>query len=137
MNTFFYQKLSNNGRYTYKNVKRWTKKSKCKSKSGFPDIFHLDKVLFPVHVGQMHWCAGVLNLKDKRIEYYDSLGGCHESFFGVMKRYVADEYRDKMGREYPGDIDTEWTFHRPSREEIPQQNNGCDCGVFTLKFLDR
>ena len=38
------------------------------------DIFALDKVLGPIHLGN-HWCLAVINFQDKRFEYYDSLGG--------------------------------------------------------------
>lgn len=45
------------------------------------DIFAYDKVLLPVHLG-VHWCLAVINIKERRTEYYDSLGGsndtCHE-----------------------------------------------------------
>merc|ERR1719471_169912 len=46
MNTFFFQKLHNGGKYSYKSVRRWTKKSKVRSKSGQTNIFEVDKVLF-------------------------------------------------------------------------------------------
>ena len=38
-------------RYNFANVRRWTKKF---------DIFALEKVVMPVHVGQMHWCLAVM-----------------------------------------------------------------------------
>ena len=37
------------------------------------DIFEMDKVIFPVHLGN-HWCTAVINLRDKKFEYYDSMG---------------------------------------------------------------
>jgi len=129
MNTFFWTKLYNKGVYTYKNVRRWTKKSKLR-KIGVNSIFELDKFLFPIHVNKTHWCAGVINFKEKRFEYYDSLGGCHEKFFKFCRRFVFDE-REKFGVDYSlkGFVD-----HCP--QDAPHQNNGSDCGVFTLKFLE-
>ena len=38
------------------------------------DIFALDFLIVPVHVGGSHWCLGVINFREKRLEYYDSLG---------------------------------------------------------------
>jgi sentrin-specific protease 1 len=38
------------------------------------DIFALDKIIVPVHLGT-HWCLAVINMRKKRVEYYDSLGG--------------------------------------------------------------
>lgn len=58
--SFFMTKLLNEGHqdpnvagtYEYKNVKRWSKKVPGK------DIFALDKVFFPINVGDVHWtCA--------------------------------------------------------------------------------
>lgn len=35
-------------------------------------ILECDKVVVPVHLG-MHWTCAVINLREKAIEYYDSL----------------------------------------------------------------
>ena len=35
----------------------------------------MDKVVIPIHVHNNHWCLALINLRDKRFEYYDSLGG--------------------------------------------------------------
>jgi len=129
MNTFFWTRLYNKGIYTYKNVKRWTKKSKL-NKVGVNSIFELHKFLFPIHVNKTHWCAGVINFKEKRFEYYDSLGGCHEKFFKFCRRFVFDE-REKVGVDFSleGFVDF-------CPQDAPHQTNGSDCGVFTLKFLE-
>lgn len=47
-------------------MKRWSKRAKVK-------ILELHKVFVPVHVHGNHWCLAVINLEDKRFEYYDSL----------------------------------------------------------------
>lgn len=39
------------------------------------DVFAADKVLIPMHVDGNHWCLAVINLRDKRFEYYDSMFG--------------------------------------------------------------
>lgn len=65
MNTFFYQKLSEQG-YAKANLKRWTKRMKV-------DIFSLDKFLVPINIGNMHWTCAVVDFQKKRIEYFDSL----------------------------------------------------------------
>jgi len=130
MNTFFWTKLYNNGVYTYRNVRRWTKKSRLK-KLGLETIFDLDKFLIPVHIGNTHWCAGVINFKKKRFEYYDSLGGRNEKFFKFSRRYLFDESRDKKGVDFCLD-----EFEDFCPEDAPQQGNGSDCGVFMLKFLE-
>jgi len=129
MNSFFWTRLYNNGEYGYKNVKRWTKKSKLK-RIGVNSIFEIDKFMFPIHVNLTHWCAGVINFKKKRFEYYDSLGGTHEKFFKFCRRYVFDE-QAKVGTDFPLE-----GFEEYCPQDIPHQANGSDCGVFTLKFLE-
>ena len=52
------------------------------------DIFSLDKVIVPVHLGS-HWCLAVINIRDKRFEYYDSLGGPNAQCFKVRKKNSA------------------------------------------------
>jgi sentrin-specific protease 1 len=48
----------------------------------------------------------------------------------ALARWVADEYRNKRGQE----VDTsDWP--RRYEQDIPQQHNGWDCGVFTLQVM--
>ena len=75
MNSFFFTKLSQ-GNYNYKGVRRWTKRKKI-------DIFSKRMMMFPVHVGESHWCLGVINFEKKAFQYYDSLGGNNRRFFEV------------------------------------------------------
>lgn len=130
MNSFFWTRLFNKGSYTYKNVRRWTKKTKLK-KIGLGTIFELDKLLIPVHISNTHWCGGVINFKQKRFEYYDSLGRGNNKFFKFCRRYLHDECRDKLGIDFclKG-------FENFCPSNAPQQGNGSDCGMFMLKFLE-
>jgi len=130
MNCFFWTRLYNNGRYTYKNVRRWTKKTKL-NKIGLETIFDLDKLLIPVHISNTHWCGGVINFKRKRIEYYDSLGQGNPKFFKFCRRYLFDECRDKKGVDF-----SLAGFENFCPSDAPQQGNGSDCGMFMLKFLE-
>lgn len=47
------------------------------------DLFDQDMFVFPINVQGLHWTAGVVDLKKKRIEYYDSMG----DFGGIKDRY--------------------------------------------------
>lgn len=123
LNSFFYTKLSENG-YNYDGVRRWTKRRKI-------DIFSCDLVFFPVNCKNVHWCLGVINVGQQRIEYYDSMGGQRGSFFPILRQYLIDEFRDKKKDDL--DID-EWEDICPS--DIPHQTNGYDCGMFVCKFAD-
>eukprot|EP01090_Pellita_catalonica_P021597 TRINITY_DN8128_c0_g1_i1.p1 TRINITY_DN8128_c0_g1~~TRINITY_DN8128_c0_g1_i1.p1 ORF type:complete len:514 (+),score=59.98 TRINITY_DN8128_c0_g1_i1:326-1867(+) len=122
-NTFFLSLLTTRGKYQYPRVRKWTRKV---------DLFAKDKVLIPVHLGN-HWCLAVINIRDKRFEYYDSLGGKNPSCIATLRRYLVDEAKDKKSV----DLDLEdWVDYAPGRN-VPQQQNSYDCGVFTCKYADR
>eukprot|EP00967_Tisochrysis_lutea_P147841 scaffold281517_cov36-Tisochrysis_lutea.AAC.2 len=40
-----------------------------------------------------HWTLAVINIKDKRFEYYDSLYGSDNHVLNTLRRYVADEHQ--------------------------------------------
>uniref|UniRef100_A0A3Q4B3F1 Ubiquitin-like protease family profile domain-containing protein n=1 Tax=Mola mola TaxID=94237 RepID=A0A3Q4B3F1_MOLML len=119
-NTFFYPKLRSSG---YSAVRRWTKKT---------DIFSKDILLVPVHLG-VHWCLSVVDFRKKSILYFDSMGGNNDEACRILFEYLQQESKDKKGKE----LDTSgWTLHSKKRNEIPQQMNGSDCGMFTCKYAD-
>ncbi|KAG9321005.1 hypothetical protein KVV02_003983 [Mortierella alpina] len=117
--TFFYKTLSEQG---YDKVKRWTKKVK---------IFELDYVLIPIHCSGNHWTTAVIDMKNKRIEYYDSLLGNNPKCFLILRGYLEQECQDKLKK--PFDFQG-WENDCP--KDIPRQKNGFDCGVFTCTFLE-
>ncbi|XP_061909123.1 sentrin-specific protease 1-like isoform X1 [Entelurus aequoreus] len=118
--TFFYPKLRSSG---YSAVRRWTKKM---------DIFSKDILLVPVHL-RMHWCLSVVDFRQKAVTYFDSMGGNNDEACKVLLEYLQQESKDKKGQE----LDTTgWTLCSKTRNEIPQQMNGSDCGMFTCKYAD-
>ncbi|EKX53713.1 hypothetical protein GUITHDRAFT_132787 [Guillardia theta CCMP2712] len=115
-NTYFYTKLldEENKVYSYKNVRRWTKKI---------NVFDCDKMIIPINQDNVHWFCACIDFKNKRTEVYDSLGSNkHE--------WIKDELKDKQsvspvaGRGHVG-----LEAPLPSRDEVPRQLNCCDCGV--------
>ena len=132
-NTFFCQKLMEGG-YCYSNVKRWAKPTILNRKyPGVNSIFDFNRVLLPVHVGEMHWCLAVIFLPEHRIQYYDSMGGSGMSVLRALLRWLGDESRERLKAEL--DVDA-WTLVPTQMGETPQQHNGCDCGVFTCTAAD-
>ncbi|XP_026389096.1 ubiquitin-like-specific protease ESD4 [Papaver somniferum] len=127
-NPFFYQQLAGGvSGYDYKAVKRWTMQKKI----GY-GLIECDKIFVPIHQkDKMHWCLGVINKKDKKFQYLDSLKGVDTDVFSVLARYYVDEVKDKSGEEV--DIST-WKSEYV--EDLPGQENGCDCGMFVLKYID-
>src|SRR3954466_14767756 len=98
-------------------VARITEKAKI-------DIFSLGIIIIPVHL-QIHWALAVINIKECRLEYYDSMNkGYNDSVLSLLKDYVEEEYKDKKVSNY--DM-SEWKYYRI--ENLPQKTNGCDCGV--------
>ncbi|XP_068948771.1 sentrin-specific protease 1 isoform X3 [Petaurus breviceps papuanus] len=119
-NTFFFTKLKTAG---YQAVKRWTKKV---------DIFSVDILLVPIHLG-VHWCLAVIDFRKKYITYYDSMGGINSEACRILLQYLKQESLDKKRKEF----DTNgWLLFSKKSQEIPQQMNGSDCGMFACKYAD-
>lgn len=115
-NTFFYTFLKSGG---HARVKKWTRKI---------DIFSLDLVLIPVHLGH-HWCMAGIDFRSKRILYFDSMLGSGDLATDLLLNYVTKEYLEKKGLELNC---SEWKLYIPN--DIPIQDNGYDCGVFAIMF---
>lgn len=121
-NTFFLPKLQDMG-YEKARLNKWTKKI---------DIFSKDIVLIPCNLGNSHWTCAAINFRDKRIEYYDSMGMDRPSIRHSLRSYLDLEHRDKKGGA-PFDF-TGWEDF--FTEDSPQQENGYDCGVFLCQTME-
>lgn len=125
-NSFFYKKLiGGRGGYDYKSVRRWTTQRKL----GYC-LFECDKIFIPIHK-EIHWCLAVINKKDEKFQYLDSLRGRDKQVMTVLARYFVDEVKDKSGK----DIDVS-SWKQEFVEDLPEQQNGYDCGVFMIKYSD-
>ncbi|KAK3283266.1 hypothetical protein CYMTET_9029 [Cymbomonas tetramitiformis] len=125
--TFFYNALfARNKNFNYQAVQRWTTVEKLNY-----SLIKCRKVFVPVHQQGSHWVLAVINLVDEQVEYYDSMGGVDRTCMSNLKSYIAEEFNDKGGEP----LDTaRWPAVAPS--DIPQQDNGFDCGVFMLTYAD-
>ncbi|GAB4843607.1 hypothetical protein Ancab_013571 [Ancistrocladus abbreviatus] len=125
-NTFFYKKLiaGRNG-YDYKSVRRWTTQKKL----GY-HLIECDKIFVPIHK-EAHWCLAVINKKDEKFQYLDSLGGRDNYVLNLLARYYVDEAKDKSAQ----DIDIS-SWEHEFVKDLPVQENGFDCGVFMIKYAD-
>ncbi|KAG7401358.1 hypothetical protein PHYBOEH_001774 [Phytophthora boehmeriae] len=121
-NSFFYTKVSEGG-YNFINVRRWTRKI---------DIFSMDKIFMPVNVGNMHWCMAAIFMTEKRIQYFDSMGGAGTACLNVLLRYLRDESEHKKKQKFD---DEGWELVSTT-PDTPSQTNGSDCGVFSCMFAD-
>lgn len=119
-NTFFYAKLIKDG---YSSLRRWTRRV---------DLFSHDIIAVPIHL-QMHWCMAIIDFRDKSIRYYDSMGGSNRKCLEALYNYLRSEHMDKKGSDY--DM-SGWQLECVSGDDIPQQMNGSDCGVFSCTFAE-
>jgi len=123
-NTFFYKKLISSG-YDYKAVRRWTTKRKL----GY-SLIDCDKIFVPIHK-EVHWCLAVINIRDKKFQYLDSLGGMDKKVLSTLAKYIVDEVKDKSGQQM--DV---LSWKHEGVKNLPLQDNGWDCGMFMLKYID-
>ncbi|CAK9328988.1 unnamed protein product [Citrullus colocynthis] len=124
-NTFFYKKLNGRNGYDYRSVKRWTSQRKLKY-----ELIDCDKIFVPIH-REIHWCLAVINKKEKKFQYLDSLKGMDSHVLKTLARYFVDEVKDKSGK----DIDVS-SWAQEFVEDLPEQENGFDCGMFMIKYAD-
>lgn len=77
-------------------------------------------ILVPVHRPQ-HWALITIKPRERRIEYYDSLGWNGEQYLSIVEDYL----KSRTG-------ENEWTLENIA--EIPRQDNNSDCGVFLCQY---
>ena len=134
---YFFTKLMREARgvtphYDYDQVSTWTN-----SVPG-ANIFHLDRLFIPVNIDNGHWALvvtsfGTRSRERPTIEYYDSGTGRHAQYYmDIMLRYLGDEWR----RLHPGGVEFDSSAWTRIHAAAPTQENGYDCGVFTLYFAD-
>ncbi|XP_058813155.1 uncharacterized protein LOC131677370 isoform X2 [Topomyia yanbarensis] len=119
MNTFFIPKLLASG---HAGLKRWTRKV---------DIFTYDIIPVPVHVGRVHWCMAIIDLKNQSIRYYDSMGTPNKPVLDALEQYLKDESLDKRKKPFNTS-----DFTKEHIRDCPRQMNGSDCGVFSCMFAE-
>ncbi|KAL6522840.1 hypothetical protein OROHE_016687 [Orobanche hederae] len=125
-NTFFYKKLiGGRGGYNFQSVRRWTTQRKL----GY-NLLECDKIFVPIHK-EVHWCLAIINNKEEKFQYLDSLRGFDYQVLDVLAKYFVDEVKDKCGEDINAGS---WVQELVT--ELPEQENGFDCGVFMIKYAD-
>ncbi|KAL2459653.1 Ubiquitin-like-specific protease ESD4 [Forsythia ovata] len=125
-NTFFYKKLiGGRGGYNFQSVRRWTTQKKL----GY-SLLECDKIFVPIHK-EVHWCLAIINKKDEKFQYLDSLRGVDAKVMKVLAKYYVDEVKDKSGT----DININ-SWEQEYVVDLPEQENGFDCGMFMIKYAD-
>ena len=148
-NSFFYQKLTQKQSKenasesvdavtaAHRRVKGWTKGV---------DIFSKDFLLIPIH-NALHWSlvivcypgGDVTGERQPMILHLDSMtqSGGHQSdpLSRNIKKYLDKEWTAQRGEECSKF--TSRNFMPTYRMNTPRQQNGCDCGVFILAFVEK
>ncbi|CAF97535.1 unnamed protein product, partial [Tetraodon nigroviridis] len=118
LNSFFHRQLMTKG---YDGVKRWTKQV---------DLFSKSLLLVPIHL-EVHWCLVAADNIRKRICLYDSQGNALQKVARNVLKYLMTEAKERKQMAF----ESGWTVL--CDEEIPQQSNENDCGVFVLEYSRR
>ena len=115
--SFFMTKLLDDGKgYDYHEVKRWSRKVPGK------DVFALNKILFPINIDNQHWTLACVFMKERIIQYFDSMGGNGlDKFLIYLLQYLHDEWHDK--KKEKRDDWNEWKLIGHTTD-IPLQQNG-------------
>ncbi|XP_037132580.1 sentrin-specific protease 5-like isoform X1 [Syngnathus acus] len=114
-NSFFHRQLMTKG---YCGVKRWTKKV---------DLFSKTLLLVPIHL-EVHWCLVATDVVRKKICLFDSQGNEPLDVVQNILNYLIVEAREKRRTSFING------WNMSLEENVPQQTNENDCGVFVLEY---
>jgi sentrin-specific protease 1 len=90
------------------------------------NVYNCEKWMIPINVNDDHWTLLVLNMQTCEIQYFDSLN--HNISLALETGVITL----MQGLDIPG----EWKTI-PIEEQLPQQDNTDDCGVFMITFAER
>lgn len=117
--------------FLYKQLSKFGLEEGCRRTRNWikEDITTKDMVVFPIHSGE-HWTLIVVEPHKKTVQYLDSLKVSRNfsSAPRVIKAFMERRHREK-GEESE--------YRIKIRENIPQQTNGVDCGVFACQYAER
>ncbi|KNZ50642.1 hypothetical protein VP01_431g16 [Puccinia sorghi] len=95
------------------------------------DLLQKDVVIFPINISNAHWTCATINLRAERFEYFDSMGNKNPSVLANLRDYIVNEAWAK--KQIKLDVSRWGDYYY---EDIPQQNNSFDCGIFVCQFMD-
>ena len=144
-NSFFYQKLAQKHDRDRSNVDAATAShARVKNWTKGVDIFTKSFLMIPVH-SNLHWSLVIVcypNGTDERqpmMLHLDSMtqhgGHNSEVVSKTVRRYLSKEWKTQKGDDTESKFDAR--YMPTYRVNVPRQNNGCDCGVFILAFLEK
>jgi sentrin-specific protease 1 len=97
-------------------------------------LFHMDLLVIPMNQGGIHWVMVVINIKEKRIEFYDPLPqkSTNSREMSIMQQWFAQLVTQELH------LDTIDIRHWGSQTmtNIPTQPDNYNCGVYVLHFAE-
>lgn len=121
----FYTKLEKDG---FNGVKRWAKRKGL-------DVTKVDYIFVPVNRNNSHWCLAVINNKDARFEFYDSMNGRGTNTLYNLRDYMTQQTMMTYPESNPDELGYD-SYEMLDSVPCPQQQNAYDCGVFTCKMVE-
>ncbi|KAI9657809.1 MAG: Smt3-specific protease [Trizodia sp. TS-e1964] len=115
-NSFFYSRLSEQG---FGSVASWGRPIRGEK------LLSVEKLFIPVNNG-VHWTLAVASPMAKTIEYLDSMAAGNAATRKKVIDTLLDFLKNDLGQLF---VRKEW---RVLKTTCPQQENGWDCGVFTV-----
>lgn len=105
---------------------------------GKTNVFEYDLLIIPLNQRKKHWSLFAVDNIKKQISYYDSclaLYGTAESppytkCFKALQDFLEKEHLKQNGTK----LETLYTTF--TDRNVPQQDNGNDCGVFACQFVE-
>ena len=132
-NSFFMQKLLDvknqdtrrRNRYDYSHVSNWG------SRVPGGNIFHLKRLFVPINMNDAHWTLAVINMEEKTISYFDSMGHTIQKFLTGILQYLCDEHISAFNMEL---VKSDWKIVS-TPNDIPLQQNGENICVISAFFM--
>lgn len=94
------------------------------------DFFLMDYVFIPIHLlSEFHWTLVVVDIKQKKLTYYDSLNGKNPKCLKDIQEFFFE--REKKYINMPN-LSDHWKTDYAT--EIPRQTDSYNCGIFVLLY---
>lgn len=121
--TYIMSNLGTGEKYSFERVQKYESKI---------NIFELRRLYFPINIKDTHWTLAVVDMDAKQIHYYDSMNKGGHIYMNSLLMWLKDKAeKSNSGNAY--DM-SEWKCL--DEENIPQQINGFDCGMFLISYCD-
>jgi len=126
LNTYFYNRMYSPrlGR-DFPGVRSWVRTVGL-------DLAAVDIIVVPLNLGRVHWVLLVIDVANCVFKYCDSfLDGDSSGAVPHLRDWLKDEARHQLGQEAASAMHIDdWPL--VENEDMPEQLDGCSCGVFAL-----